>query len=186
MRKLVVFMHISLDGFAAGPNGEMNWIRIDEELFDYAGNQTNRSDMGLYGRVTYELMDAYWPTAGDDPNASKHDKEHSEWYNRVQKVVVSTTMNGVEKDKTTIISENVISRVAALKETEGQQITMFGSPGLVHTLTNIIDEYWLFVNPILLGDGIPLFKDIKEHVKLKLVENTALKCGVVCLHYVKE
>jgi len=179
-------MHISLDGFAAGPTGEMDWIKIDEELFDYAGNQTKRSDTGLYGRVTYEMMDAYWPTAGDDPNASKHDKEHSEWYNRVQKVVVSTTMGGVEKDKTTIISEDVISRVAALKETEGQQIIMFGSPGLVHTLTNLIDEYWLFVNPVLLGEGIPMFKNINERIKLKLVENTAFKCGVVCLHYVKE
>ncbi|MES2108384.1 MAG: dihydrofolate reductase family protein [Bacteroidota bacterium] len=188
MRKLVSFMHISLDGFAAGPNGEMGWIKLDEDLFDYAGNQTACSDMGIYGRVTYELMEAYWPTAADKPKASKHDKEHAEWYNRVQKVVVSTTMRGVEKDKTTIISDDIANRVAVLKQMEGEEITMFGSPGLSHTLMHhdLIDEYWLFINPILLGEGIPFFKDINQHTKLKLVENTAFKCGVVCLHYVKE
>ena len=93
MRHLIFFMHTSLDGFVAGPNGEMNWIKIDEEIFDFVGTMTDTSDTALYGRVTYEMMQAYWPTAGDGPNASKHDKEHSAWYKRVSKIVLSKTMS---------------------------------------------------------------------------------------------
>ena len=188
MRKLTLFMHVSLDGFTAGPNGEMNWIKINDELFDYAGYQTSRSDMGLYGRTTYGMMEAYWPTAGDSPGASKHDKEHSEWYNRVEKVVVSTTMKDVSKPKLTVIADNVSERITALKQQDGAEITMFGSPGLAHTMMhdNLIDDYWLFVNPVLLGEGIPLFKNVSERINLKLLETKAFNCGVVCLHYVKE
>src|SRR5580698_3125948 len=92
MRKLINFMHISLDGFTAGPNGEMNWIKLDNGLFDFVKTMTDEADTALYGRTTYELMEGYWPNAGDAPDASKHDKEHSEWYNRVPKVVASKTI----------------------------------------------------------------------------------------------
>src|SRR5690242_13021991 len=106
MRKLVLFMHTSLDGFVAGLKGEMDWIHVDEELFDYAGNRTNESDLALYGRVTYQMMESYWPTAADQPNPSRHDVEHSRWYNKVQKVVLSKTMNGATLKNTKIISGN--------------------------------------------------------------------------------
>jgi dihydrofolate reductase len=96
MRKIVVFMHTSLDGFVAGPNGEMDWITVDEEIFDYASGRTNESDTALYGRVTYQMMEAYWPTAADQPGATKHDKEHSAWYNKVLKVVLSKTMKNAD------------------------------------------------------------------------------------------
>src|SRR5690242_8430146 len=104
MRKLVLFMHVSLDGFVTGPNGEMDWIKVDDEIFDFAGQRTNESDLALYGRVTWQMMDAYWPTAADQPNASKHDIEHSAWYNQVEKIVVSRTMKGKQLPKTKIIS----------------------------------------------------------------------------------
>jgi dihydrofolate reductase len=73
MRKVILFMHTTLDGFVAGPNGEMDWINVDDEMFDFAGKQTNQADTALYGRVTFEMMNGYWPTAGEQPNASKHD-----------------------------------------------------------------------------------------------------------------
>ena len=69
-------MHTSLDGFVAGLNGEMDWINIDDAMFDFVATMTNKADTALYGRVTYEMMQSYWPTAGEQPNASKHDKEH--------------------------------------------------------------------------------------------------------------
>src|SRR3954451_2063336 len=107
MRKLVLFMHVSVDGFVAGPNGEMDWIHVDEDMFDYAGEQTDNADKALYGRVTYQMMDSYWPTAGDKPNASKHDIQHSQWYNNVEKIVLSRTLQDEKFNKVTLIRDNL-------------------------------------------------------------------------------
>ena len=185
MRKLVLFMHTTLDGFVAGPNGEMDWIHVDNEIFDYAGNRTDEADMALYGRVTYQMMDSYWPTAADEPTASKHDIVHSRWYNNVTKVVISRTMKGTSLPKTKVISENLSNEITQLKQADGKDILIFGSPTAVHSLmeANLIDDYWLFVNPVLLGQGIPLFKGVKDRLKLKLVFSKAFSSGVVCLHY---
>lgn len=185
MRKLVLFMHVSLDGFVAGPNGEMDWIHVDEEIFDLAGQQTDEADTALYGRVTYQMMDSYWPTAGDQPNASKHDIQHSNWYNKVPKVVISRTMKDAKPLHTSIISEDVCNEVRRLKELAGNNILMFGSPTTAHTLMheNLIDEYWLFINPVVLGKGIPLFANVSERIKLKLESSKAFGTGVVCLQY---
>jgi dihydrofolate reductase len=184
MRKVVLFMHTSLDGFVAGPQGEMDWINVDEEIFDYAGRRTDQADTALYGRVTYQMMDAYWPTAADQPNATRHDVEHSRWYNQVDKVVVSRTMR-VDRPKTRFIGQNVGAEIQQLKQSAGREIVIFGSPGAAHSLMaeNLIDEYWLFVNPILLGEGIPLFRDIRNRTALKLVQSHTFSSGVVCLHY---
>lgn len=188
MRKLVFFEHTSLDGFVAGPNGEMDWINVDDELFEYAGSETDKADTALYGRVTYEMMESYWPTAGDQPGATKHDKQHSGWYNKVLKVVLSRTMQGQHLANTNIIGDNVSAEIVKLKQAAGTNILAFGSPTAAHYLMaeNLIDDYWVFVNPILLGQGIPLFKDISGRIKLKLVESTTLKSGVVCVHYEKD
>jgi dihydrofolate reductase len=185
MRKLVLFMHVSLDGFVTDPKGSMNWITVDEEIFDYAGDRTNEADTALYGRVTYDMMEAYWPTAADQPNPSRHDIEHSAWYKKVEKVVLSKSMKGQNRPQTTIISDNVAEKVKQLKKSEGKAIIIFGSPSAAHSLMaeNLIDDYWLFVNPVLLGGGIPVFKNIKNRVKLKLVKSHTFSSGVVCLHY---
>ena len=188
MRKLILFMHVSLDGFVAGPKGEMEWIKVDDEMFEFAGERTNASDTALYGRVTYEMMDAYWPTAADQPNPSKHDIEHSTWYNKVDKVILSKTLKGKALKKTKVVSENIANEILQLKQSNGKEIIMFGSPSASHTLMSekLIDELWLFVNPILLGEGIPLFKGIKERMDLILQSSHAFKSGVVCLHYRKK
>ena len=187
MRNLVLFMHVSLDGFVAGPNGELDWAKVDEEIFDYAGERTNQSDMALYGRVTYEMMEAYWPTAADQPEATKHDIEHARWYNRVPKVILSRTMPPSTLPGIKIINVNLSAQINALKQLPGKEIIIFGSPGATHSLMaeNLIDDYWLFVNPILLGQGTPLFKDMQQRMTLKLVASHAFTCGVVCLHYTR-
>jgi len=148
-------MHISLDGFVAGPNGEMNWIKIDEEIFDHVGKRISEGDTALYGRVTYQMMENYWPTAADKPNASKHDIEHSKWYANVHKVVLSKTMKAVGLTNTTIISDNLSDRINEIKQQAGPDILLFGSPTATHSLMqlNLIDGFWLFVNPIILGRG---------------------------------
>ena len=185
MKKIVLSLHTTVDGFLAGPNGEMNWIKLDEELFDVVGSFTKEADTALYGRVTYEMMESYWPTAADKPNASKHDREHSSWYRKVKKVVLSKTMKDEQNGNTKVIGDNVATEIGRLKQSEGGSILMFGSARAAHSLMEhkLIDEYWLFVNPILLGKGIPVFSDIKEKVNLELIETISLKCGVIALHY---
>ena len=186
MRKIISFMHISLDGFVAGPNGEMNWIKADEEIFDHVGKRISEGDTALYGRVTYQMMEGYWPTAGNKPNASKHDIEHSKWYSKVHKVVLSKTMKEEGLTNTTIISDHLSDRINEIKQSHGaQDILLFGSPTATHALIqqNLIDGYWLFVNPIILGRGIPLFTDIKEKIKLKLLTTKQFTCGVTELSY---
>ncbi|SMO83573.1 dihydrofolate reductase family protein [Solitalea koreensis] len=187
MKKLVLFMHTTLDGFVAGPKGEMDWIKIDDEMFDYAGKRTNEADTALYGRITYQMMESYWPAAGEQSNATKHDIEHSQWYNKVEKVIVSKTMIDAELNNITVISNDIEDKIAQLKKNDGKDILMFGSPSVAHALMrgNLIDDYWLFVNPIILGEGISLFKGVKEKIQLKLESSMVFPSGVVCLHYQK-
>jgi len=187
MRNLIFFMHTSLDGFVSGLNGEMDWINLDGDMFDFVATMTGNADTALYGRKTYEMMEGYWPKAGEQPNATKHDKEHSAWYNKVSKVVLSRTMNETGLINTKVISDQLTDNINKIKNLEGKNILIFGSPGASHSLLNLglIDEFWLFVNPILLGQGKPLFKGINESIKLKLAETKTFACGVIALHYAK-
>jgi len=188
MRRIISFMHISLDGFVAGLNGEMDWIKADDEIFDYIGKRISESDTALYGRVTYQMMENYWPTAGNKPTATKHDIEHSKWYSKVHKIVLSKTLKEAGLTNTKIISDNLSDRINEIKQSRdggSKDILLFGSPAAAHSLIqlNLIDGYWLFVNPIILGQGIPLFVDIKDKIKLKLLTTRQFTCGVTELNY---
>lgn len=186
MRKIISFMHISLDGFVSGLNGEMGWIKVDEEIFDYVGKRISEGDTALYGRVTYQMMENYWPTAGDKPAATRHDIEHSKWYSKVHKVVLSKTLKDAGLTNTKIISDNLPDRINEIKQQSGNDILLFGSPTATHSLIqlNLINGFWLFVNPVILGRGIPLFVDIKDKIKLKLLPTTRqFTCGVTELNY---
>jgi dihydrofolate reductase len=187
MRNLIFFMHTSLDGFVAGLNGEMDWIKFDDAMFDFVATMTDQADTALYGRVTYEMMQNYWPKAGEQLNATKHDKEHSNWYNNVSKVVLSKTIQETGLHKTKVIGDQLSDNINKLKQQDGKNILIFGSPGASQSLLNegLIDEFWLFVNPIILGQGMPLFKDITGRTKLKLSESKTFACGVIALHYEK-
>lgn len=181
-------MHVSLDGFVAGPKGEMNWITINEELFEYVGKRIGEGDTALYGRVTYQMMENYWPAAGSKPNATKHDMEHSAWYNKIHKIVLSKTVKESGLVNTTIISNNLADRINELKKSHpggSKEILLFGSPTATHALMeqNLIDGYWLFINPIILGQGIPLFKGIQGKTKLNLLHTHQFQCGVTELSY---
>jgi len=188
MRKIIAFMHISLDGFVAGPNGELNWVKIDEEIFEHVGKRIRETDTALYGRVTYEMMENYWPTAADKPAASKHDIEHSKWYKKANKVVLSKTIKEAGLNNTTIINDNLTDIINTLKKAHtggNDEILVFGSPSATHALIqqNLIDGYWLFVNPIILGQGIPLFVDKQDKIKLKLLTTRQFASDVIELNY---
>lgn len=178
-------MHISLDGFVAGLNGEMNWIKINEEIFDHVGKRISQTDAALYGRVTFEMMENYWPTAADKPTATKHDIEHSKWYSQANKIVLSKTIKEENFTNTQIISNNLVEKITQIKQHPGNEILLFGSPTATHSLINLdlIDGYWLFVNPIILGQGIPLFKNINKKINLNLLTTRQFNCGVTELNY---
>ncbi|WP_324722617.1 dihydrofolate reductase family protein [Lelliottia sp. JS-SCA-14] len=188
MRKIVSFVHVSLDGFvsstAEGPAG-LEWISISPDLFEYVEQRIQQTDTALYGRNTYQMMESYWPTAADKPDASPHDHAHSRWYKSAHKVVLSKTLVPKNHPDTQIISSNLSDEISKLKHSAGIEILLFGSPSATHALMaeNLIDEYWLFVNPILLGQGIPLFKNIKERTSLRLVKSQVFPSGVACLQY---
>lgn len=179
-------MHVSLDGFVAGPNGEMDWIKLEDEIFNHVGNRISKGDTALYGRVTYELMESYWPTAADKPNATKHDIEHSAWYSKSKKVVLSKSMKANELNNTKIISDKLVESILELKQQPGNEILLFGSPTATHSLIQqqLIDGYWLFVNPVILGKGLPLFANIQHKVPLTLLSTKVFNCGVVELNYI--
>jgi len=188
MRKIISFMHISLDGFVAGPKGEIDWVKVDQEIFDYVGKRISEGDTALYGRVTFQMMESYWPTAGDKPAATRHDIEHARWYKNVHKVVLSKTMKEADSSNTKIISDNLQDHLNEIKQSRNgnsKDILLFGSPTASHSLMqlNLIDGYWLFVNPIILGQGIPLFTDIKDKIKLNLLNTHQFTSGVTELNY---
>jgi dihydrofolate reductase len=178
-------MHTSLDGYVAGPKGEMDWIKFDDKLFDYVGNFTDAADTALYGRVTYEMMDSYWPTAGDKPNADKHAKDHSKWYNAVDKIILSNTLESDPAKKRTVINGDIAGQLNKIKQQGDKNILVFGSPSAVHTLAanDLIDEYWVFLNPIILGEGIPLFAKNNKRVTLKEGTVKSFACGVTGLNF---
>jgi dihydrofolate reductase len=185
MRKVILLMHVSLDGFVAGPKGEMNWIKVDEELFEPVGKITDEADTALYGRVTYQMMENYWPNAAEKSNATKHDIQHSMWYNNALKIVFSKTMHFPTGNNRRVISSNIMKEIHKLKMLHGKNLLLIGSPGLTQTFLrlNLIDEYYLYINPIILDKGIPLFKNVKDRINLNLLDVIRFNSGVVGLHY---
>ncbi len=185
MRRIISFAHISLDGFVAGPNGEMDWININDEIFEHVEQRIGQTDTALYGRKTYEMMEYYWPTAADQPTATRHDRVHSEWYSKAKKIVLSGSMKGIVRPNTTIISDSFAEYIDGIRRQPGTEILLFGSPSATHTLMqhDLIDGYWLFVNPVVLGTGIPLFNGSQAAAKLDLISTRQFACGVTELNF---
>jgi dihydrofolate reductase len=127
MRKLALFMHTSLDGFVAGANGEMDWIKVDQEIFDFVAKRLQHCDTALYGRTTFDMMEAYWPTAAEQPNATQHDIDHSAWYANIQKVVLSKSLSA-NKPNTIVIKDHLAARIIDLRQQPGKEMILFGSP----------------------------------------------------------
>jgi dihydrofolate reductase len=185
MRKVILLEHMSLDGFVAGPNGEMDWIRLDDALFDEVGKLTDGADTALYGRITYQMMESYWPTAAEQPTATRHDIEHANWVNKASKIVFSKTLKKTSWANTKIIHDQVEEQMKELLQQPGKKLLMIGSPSMAQTFMQfgMIDEYYINVNPVILGRGILLFKNSGNRNNLKLLEAKTFGSGVVMLHY---
>ncbi len=187
MRNVISLMHVSLDGFTAGPNGELEWAIVDEESYEDVADLVTTVDTALYGRVTYQMMESYWPTVPANPSSTEDELHHAHWVENVHKIVFSTSLESVAWNNTRLVKEHIAAEVAQLKHLPGEDMMIFGSPSVVHTLTQhgVIDEYRLYVNPLVLGDGIPLFKDSKDRINLELLRARTYRSGVVGLHYRK-
>jgi len=185
MRNIIALEHITLDGYMAGPEGEMDWIKLDDSMFDFLKTIIDEANTALYGRVTWQLMDAYWPTAAEKPNATKHDREHSEWYNKVDKIVISNSLMDRKVDKTKFIGGNIQNKIQKIKRSTGKDILLLGSPSVVRLLmeSNLIDVYWLFLNPVILGKGRSIFAMSENKIELQLADQKTFSCGVIGLKF---
>ncbi len=185
MRHIISFMHVSLDGFVAGSRGEMDWITMDDEIFEDAINLVNTVDTALYGRITYQMMESYWPTVLINPSSTKNELYHAQWVEDIHKIVFSKTLESVEWNNTILIKENIEDEITKLKQQPGKSMMIFGSPRLTHSFMQLglIDEYRININPVVLGDGIPLFKNISDKINLKLLNTKTFKAGVVGFRY---
>ena len=167
MRKVILFMHVSLDGFTEGLNGAMDWIVVDDEVWEDVIKLQNTADTALFGRVNYQGFASYWPTVASDSASTKYEIEHANWLN------------------SRIVHENIIDEITKLKQQPGKNLLLFGGAGIVRTFLALgaIDEFRLNVDPVIVGGAKPLFKDIHDRIDLNLLETKVFRSGVVGLHY---
>ena len=139
----------------------------------------------MYGRITYEMMHSYWPTVPSNPESSPRDLAHAAWVENIPKVVVSRLLDRADWTNTTLIRENIEDQIGQLKRQPGGDLMIFGSPRLIHLLArlNLVDEYLMYVNPVTLGGGVPLFEAGMNETKLGLLETKRFDAGVVALRY---
>lgn len=184
MRKISVFNFLTLNGFYKGVNEDISWHRHGGDENKYAEEGAQSESILLFGRKTYEMMAAYWPT----PIALEQNKLVAEGINRSEKIVFSTTLQTANWENTRIISKNGMEEVAALKNTSGKDMTVLGSGSLVTQLTDagLIDEYQFMIDPVALGTGTPIFQHINKKLDLELVSSRAFPSGVVLLLYRKK
>jgi dihydrofolate reductase len=186
MKKIIVFNLVTIDGLFAGPNGEIDWHNYDDEMGAYSIEQMKSLGGLIFGRTTYELMASYWPT----PQGVKSEPVVAGIMNNIPKVVFSKTLKEVNDGpiwkNVMVFNEIKREEIIKLKEQKGKDIAIFGSGNIVQQFMKLglIDEYRLVVNPLILGSGKPLFKDIKE--KLKLINTKVFKNGNVLLFYEPE
>jgi dihydrofolate reductase len=176
-------MMVSLDGFIETPKREIDWILIDEELHTHVNNQESAVDTYLYGRRMYELMAGFWPTADEDPLAPDFIVEYARIWKQKPKVVFSKTLERVEWNAR-LVRDDVGGEITWLKQQPGRDLGV-GGADLAATVMRLglIDEYWLYVQPVLLGSGKRMFPVLDDRINLRLVETRTFGSGVVFLRY---
>jgi dihydrofolate reductase len=186
MRNIISLAHISLDGFMAGPGRNMDFVVFNDELADYIYPLIHHVDLAVYGRVTYGMMEAYWPAAGDAPDAGAHTKSHSRWYAGVRKIVTSRTLASSENPNVRVVADDIVGALRAEKQKAGGDIMIFGSPSLTRTLAaaDLVDEWRLTLQPVILGDGLSLFGKRENRTRLALRSSKTFGSGVIAVHYV--
>ena len=187
MGKIITTTWVTLDGYIAGPNGEMDWVaeHYDAAMAVYETEIVSQADTLLLGRVTYQSFAGSWPHVPDSPTASEGEKAYARMLNAMRKIVFSRTLESVEWNNSTLRKEVVPEEIEQLKQEPGRDMLIYGSASVIQTLTNhgLIDEYQVLVHPVILGGVKPLFQNIQHQVKLKLVNTKTHPSGVVVLSY---
>ncbi len=181
-RSVIYSMGVSLDGFIAGPGGEFDWAAPDEELHRFHNEQTRELGAHFCGRRLYELM-LYWETAGEDPASGATEREFARIWQDLPKIVFSDTLERVEGNAR-LASDAIAAEVARLKQQPGGDLAV-GGAGLAAAFTQLglVDEYRLFVNPVVVGGGTPFFPPLDARIDLELVETRTFGSRVVYLRY---
>jgi dihydrofolate reductase len=182
MRKLIYLMNVSLDGFIEGPNRELDWTRVDEELHRFFNDQQSDMDTLLYGRRLYEVM-TYWETAEADPSIPDYERKFARIWKNSAKIVFSKTLEQVQGNAR-LVRGGIAEEITKLKQQPGKDLEV-GGPNLASTVIQLglIDEYRLVVHPVVLGSGTPFFPALSDKINLRLVETRTFDSGVVYLRY---
>jgi len=182
MRKLIAAINMTLDGFC-----DHTAMIADDEIHQHYNDLLGSAGTLIYGRITYQLMESYWPGIVQNPTGNKPTDEFAVLINNISKIVFSRTLKHVDWKNTKLKKEVIKEEVLELKQSGngGSKNILVGSPGLIVALTqlDLIDEYQLAVQPIVLGSGLPLFKNVKDRVNLKLLKTKTFSCGAVALYY---
>jgi dihydrofolate reductase len=182
MRKVIYSPMVSLDGFVEGPNRNLDWVLIDEELHSFVNNQQSQIDTYLFGRRMYEVM-TYWETADQDPSIPEYMLEFAHIWKRILKIVFSKTLEQVQGNAR-LSRGNIAEEIAQLKTQPGKDMSV-GGAHITSTLIQLglIDEYQLFIHPVVLGGGTPMFPALTNKLNLRLIETHRFGSGAVFLRY---
>ncbi len=182
MRKVIYSPMVSLDGFIEGPNRNLDWVIIDEELHNFVNDQQREIDTYLFGRRMYEVM-MYWETADKDPSNPAYVLEYARIWKSILKIVFSKTLEQVQGNAR-LNRGSIAEEIARLKTQPGKDLSI-GGANIASTVMRLglIDEYWLYIHPVVLGSGTPMFPPLSNKINLRLVETRPFGSGVVLLRY---
>ena len=182
MRKLIAAINMTLDGFC-----DHTAMIADEEIHQHYNELLSNADTLIYGMITYQLMESYWPSVVKNPTGIKPTDEFAVLIDNISKIVFSRTLKNVDWKNTTLKKEVIKEEVLELKQSRNgvSKNILVGSPSLIVALAQLglVDEFQLAVQPIVLGSGLPLFKNIKDRIDLKLLKTKTFGCGAVTLYY---
>lgn len=185
MRKLKLQVQMTVDGYIAGPNGEMDWVSFnwDDALKEYVTELTESMDQIVLGRNLAQGFIPHWAGVAQDPTHDEHFAGVK--FTETPKVVFSKTLGTSEWDNTALAQGDLVEEITRLKNQEGADIIAYGGATFVSSLIkhNLIDAYHLFVNPVAIGKGLPIFQRLDTKQRLKLVNAIPFACGIVLLHY---
>lgn len=184
MRKIILSMPISLDGYIEGPHHELDWVIADDDLHDFYSDLLEQTDLIMYGRVTYELMVRYWPMAPSDPSLPKGMLRYANTINPMKKIVFSSTLKNAEWN-TQIIHTLIPEKISKLKAQPGGNIALGGGAAIAQEFiqNGLVDEFQLLVQPVIIGEGKPLFKGIRDLLKLDFLWSRSFNSGTIALCY---